>query len=112
MYPPDEEKYCIERVEQGSRKGYFFFFCGDKPVNTTKFDFNKVLLIISCICLGITVIGFIILHESLNLYRKTLIAYCSTLFTAFVWLLIVLYNPKLQNPACMVFGKYVNFYII
>lgn len=103
-FSPDIESYCIEKVEgMGAMDGYNFFFCGVDY--SAKFAVSRILLIFSTIFLVATIIGYIFLEETRNVYGKTLMCYCSSLLFGYICLLIVQFHPYFDNVSCKLLGK-------
>lgn len=107
MYTPEDGQYCIEKIERKNQNGYFMFFCGvNDKINNNKFILSKILMIISSLFLVATIAVFIILRDTMNLHKKTLLSYCVCLLATYILLLIVQFNPVLGDAPCKTFGKW------
>lgn len=104
IYHADDKMYCMEHVDMKDKHGDYFFFCLTKEDNT-KFLIKGSLMIVSCVFLLVTIAGYIILPELQNLYGRTLICYCSSLMTAFIFLIIAIFYSDLSGTPCVVIGE-------
>lgn len=104
-YKPHEEMYCVEHVEHSRSllSGDKVLLCVLPP--TPKFNYTRVAMLVSCVFIILTVIVYIWLHEKLNLFSKTLISYCVSLFLMYANLAYVQFNKDIGKSACTGIGK-------
>lgn len=103
------EKYCVEYID--ALKGYRMFFCSQQDVWKVKVHTLTACAIISAIFLSITIIAYVVLNETANVYGKSLVSYCASLLATFIALIIVNLNPKLPNAVCVSLGKFRQLYL-
>lgn len=104
-YKPSEEMYCVEHVEHSNSRlsGDKVLLCVLPPVS--KFNYTRVAMVVSCVFIVLTIIVYIWLHEKLNLFSKTLISYCVSLFVMYANLAYVQFNKDIEKNACTNIGK-------
>lgn len=101
----DDASYCIENVNVQNITGQKIFLCAQKG-NNIKFEIARYFIIISCILLLLTIIGYLTLPKLLNLFGKTLICYCSCLLFAYILTSVTQFGAKLNANLCTVLGKF------
>lgn len=114
VYFPEEETYCIEHATKNGRiYGHTFFriFPQTEYIMESKFLFNRWAMVVSNIFLVMTVIYYIVTKETRKVFGKTLVSFCSALFTLFIVLIYSTVKPKLNTKrtmaTCKSIGKYV-----
>ncbi|GJQ86504.1 hypothetical protein Trydic_g10404 [Trypoxylus dichotomus] len=110
-YLLEESYYCMEYVK--ILQDYKMLLCllgdnTDTNIYNSKNMINKVVLIISCVCLLATVILYLILPDLKNFIGKIIICYCSCLFVAFLLLTWLRFDP-FPGDYCDVFGFAIAF---
>ncbi|KAJ8915633.1 hypothetical protein NQ315_003417 [Exocentrus adspersus] len=76
----DLNSYCIEHAQTPSFSGYYFFMCFAENPPAKKFEYTLWPKILSSIFLVLTVLVYIILHETRNMFGKLLVNYCFAVF--------------------------------
>lgn len=97
--------YCVEHVEHSRSllSGDKVLLCVLPP--TPKFNYTRVAMLVSCVFIALTIIVYVWLHEKLNLFSKTLISYCVSLFLMYANLAYVQFNKDIGKSACTGIGK-------
>lgn len=105
IYKPYEEMYCIEHVQHSvpELNGDKVLLCTLPP--TPKFLYTRVAMVISCICIVLTIIVYLWLQEKRNLFSKTLVSYCVSLFLMYTNLAYVQFDSQIPTTTCTVIGK-------
>ncbi|KAG5889462.1 hypothetical protein JTB14_016441 [Gonioctena quinquepunctata] len=76
-----KNSYCIEHASKAKSEGFFFFKCFPDEKVADKIVYTLWAKILSCVFLGLTILIYIVLDETRNLFGKILINYCfGTLF--------------------------------
>lgn len=109
-YKPYEEMYCVEHVQSADPhlSGDRVLLCVIPP--TQKFLYTRVAMIISCIFIALTIIVYLWLQEKRNLFSKTLISYCVSLFLMYTNLAYVQFNKNIPTVACTTIGKFTHIH--
>lgn len=99
--------YCVEHVQHQKPhlNGDKVLLCVLPP--TQKFLYTRVAMVISCVFIALTIIVYLWLHEKRNLFSKTLITYCVSLFLMYTNLAYVQFNKNIPTTACTGIGKCV-----
>lgn len=112
VYPPEEETYCIEHATKNGRVyGHTLFrIFPQTEYIEKKFLFNRWAMIASNIFLTITVLYYVLSKETRKVFGKTLVSFCSALFTLFVVLTYCTFKPRLNTrktlTTCKIIGEY------
>lgn len=102
--PPTQDGYCYERVVNHSAAGEKVFLCMRRK-NPVKFNIIKIIVVISCVFLVITITGYFTLPNLLNLFGKTLMCYCFCLLFGMVSLAASNFVTKYGTNLCVTLGK-------
>lgn len=98
--------YCVEHVEHTNPQlsGDRVLLCVLPPIQ--KFLYTRVAMVISCIFIALTIIVYVWLQEKRNLFSKTLVTYCVSLFVMYTNLAYVQFNKDIPTAACTGIGKF------
>nr|XP_022918966.1 probable G-protein coupled receptor Mth-like 6 [Onthophagus taurus] len=99
-YSINEEMYCIDgnMLSSTSESSPIFLLCVQDSI-ADHFKLSRIVLLVSCFCLLLTVLVFIIIGKVRTLMGKIVTIYSSTMFVAFSVLAFAQFSPNL-GTAC------------
>lgn len=98
----EENYYCMEYVRM--TKKHEILLCMTDTRLTPETGSKGTIMIISCVCLLLTLFVYFILPDLKNLIGNIVITYCSCLFVAFVLLIYLQFEPN-PGELCDYVGK-------
>ncbi|KRT81798.1 hypothetical protein AMK59_5226 [Oryctes borbonicus] len=107
-YALEENYYCVEYIRMFQDYNVLLCRLFDNSGQPSKPIIIKVALIISCVCLLVTVILYLLLPDLKNFIGKIIICYCSCLFVAFLILTWLQFDP-VPGDYCDAFGFAIAF---
>ncbi|KAK9730411.1 hypothetical protein QE152_g15216 [Popillia japonica] len=105
----EENYYCMEYVQLTNK--HEILLCMIDARLEPEFGAKGVMMVISCICLILTVCGYFILPDLKNLIGNIVITYCICLTVAFISLIYLQFNPNPGKP-CVYLGFTISFLFV
>lgn len=102
LYRFNETGYCFEEVDLGIWQGRKLFLCSPEEDNNM---FIKINLVLSSVCLALTILGYMCVPKMHNLHGKILISYCLVMFLLKITIVVVHLYPVFDNYMCVLIGK-------
>ncbi|XP_022918967.2 G-protein coupled receptor Mth-like [Onthophagus taurus] len=110
-FPLEDKQYCFEYYKTENK--HTVFLCGfeNKGSVDYKMFIQRILNIISCISLVLTILGYLFLKELKNFLGKIIVWYCGCLLFALSLLTYVQFHPNLKN-ICAPFTFLIIFFYL
>ncbi|XP_074040713.1 probable G-protein coupled receptor Mth-like 6 isoform X2 [Leptinotarsa decemlineata] len=102
--------YCIEHSNSPKGMGFFFFKCFPDLKIEEKFVYTKWSKILSCVFLVLTILIYLLLGETRNLFGKILINYCVGTLLLFLLLIYVHTDLEPNDSFCILLGYSLIFF--
>lgn len=103
-YKPYEEAYCIEHlIRNGSLPKDIVLMCMIPP--SPKYNYTRVAMAISCFFILLTIVTYIWLLETNNVFSRAVVSYCVSLFGTFLLLTYVQWSEIENKVVCTGLGK-------
>ncbi|GJQ86503.1 hypothetical protein Trydic_g10403 [Trypoxylus dichotomus] len=99
-YSLEENYYCMEYIQVINK--YEILLCMTHTRLTPTVGVKGVIMVVSCICLVLTVIGYFVLPDLKNIIGNIVITYCTCLSVAYILLTYLHFHP---NP-----GKLCDYF--
>ncbi|CAH2003758.1 unnamed protein product [Acanthoscelides obtectus] len=105
----DPFSYCIEHSTRANLTGFFFFKCFKEIPYKDKFRHTLWPKILSCVFLGLTILIYLLLKETNNLFGKILMNYCTATLLLFMFLVYAQVNLETNDVHCRTLGYIIIF---
>ncbi|KAK9869402.1 hypothetical protein WA026_003157 [Henosepilachna vigintioctopunctata] len=111
-FPVSHNKYCMEHVKSSRLNGYILFSTASEQEVETKFIVARWAKVVSCICLLLTILVYLLVPKMRNLFGNIILSYSVATFLMFFFLAVSqFFYDSFNDSECLIIG-FLNILVV